>query len=149
MGPKPMALTAPSTSLEDALTSLRDQLQALTQTVSSQHDSVSVAITDLRTQILFGVIYWHKKKEREATKQGKRPLFTSKNETGKLESVIERRLGKNASKDRRFILYRRWGERGAEGGARRHGTTGRSRGPGGGVENCSRLTGIPRPASLA
>ncbi|KAK9143519.1 hypothetical protein Syun_012919 [Stephania yunnanensis] len=64
----------------------------------------------------------HKKKEREATKQGKRPFYLKRSkiremrlvekyknlkETGKLESAMERRLQKNASKDRRYIPYRR------------------------------------------
>ncbi|OAY59870.1 ribosomal RNA processing protein 36 homolog [Manihot esculenta] len=64
----------------------------------------------------------HKKKEREAAKQGKRPFYMKKSEirkhrlikeysklkeSGKLESFIEKRRRKNASKDRRYMPYRR------------------------------------------
>ncbi|XP_022719956.1 ribosomal RNA processing protein 36 homolog [Durio zibethinus] len=64
----------------------------------------------------------HKKKEREAAKQGKRPFYLKKSEirkqrliekykklksSGKLESFIEKRRRKNAAKDHRFMPYRR------------------------------------------
>ncbi|KAL5715343.1 hypothetical protein ACHQM5_017176 [Ranunculus cassubicifolius] len=64
----------------------------------------------------------HKKKEREAAKQGKRPYYLKKSEirerelvekfnklkeSGKLQSFIERKRRKNASKDHRFVPYRR------------------------------------------
>ncbi|OVA14165.1 Protein of unknown function DUF947 [Macleaya cordata] len=64
----------------------------------------------------------HKKKEREAAKQGKRPFYLKKSEireqrliekynslkaAGKLESFIEKRRKKNASKDHRYMPYRR------------------------------------------
>ncbi|XVF13199.1 hypothetical protein REPUB_Repub08aG0187600 [Reevesia pubescens] len=64
----------------------------------------------------------HKKKEREAAKQGKRPFYLKKSEirkqrlvekykklkaSGKLESFIEKRRKKNAAKDHRFMPYRR------------------------------------------
>ncbi|OMP04763.1 Ribosomal protein S7e [Corchorus olitorius] len=66
----------------------------------------------------------HKKKEREAAKQGKRPFYLKKSEirkqrlvekykklkaSGKLESFIEKRRRKNAAKDHRFMPYRRPG----------------------------------------
>ncbi|KAA8522346.1 hypothetical protein F0562_013293 [Nyssa sinensis] len=64
----------------------------------------------------------HKKKEREAAKKGKQPYYLKKSEiqkqkliekykdlkaSGKLESFIEKRRRKNASKDRRYMPYRR------------------------------------------
>ncbi|KDP25506.1 hypothetical protein JCGZ_20662 [Jatropha curcas] len=64
----------------------------------------------------------HKKKEREAAKQGKQPFYLKKSEirnqrlikefnklkgSGKLESFIEKKRRKNASKDHRFMPYRR------------------------------------------
>ncbi|KAJ4835661.1 hypothetical protein Tsubulata_021710 [Turnera subulata] len=66
----------------------------------------------------------HKKKEREAAKQGKQPFYLKKSEirkqrlldkfnklkeSGKLDSFIEKRRKKNAAKDRRFMPYRRPG----------------------------------------
>ncbi|XP_058085490.1 uncharacterized protein LOC131232966 [Magnolia sinica] len=64
----------------------------------------------------------HKKKEREAAKQGKQPFYLKKSEvrerkliekynhlkaTGKLEDFIEKRRKRNAAKDRRHMPYRR------------------------------------------
>lgn len=64
----------------------------------------------------------HKKKEREAAKHGKRPFYLKKSEirkrglveqynklkaSGKLESFIEKKRRKNASKDRKYMPYRR------------------------------------------
>ncbi|EXC34121.1 hypothetical protein L484_010579 [Morus notabilis] len=66
----------------------------------------------------------HKKKEREAAKQGKQPFYLKKSEikkrrniekyhelkaagNGKLESYIEKRRRKNAAKDHRHMPYRR------------------------------------------
>ncbi|THG21017.1 hypothetical protein TEA_026631 [Camellia sinensis var. sinensis] len=66
----------------------------------------------------------HKKKEREATKQGKRPFYLKQSEirkqrlvekyeelkaSGKLKSYVEKRRRKNAAKDHRFVPYRRPG----------------------------------------
>lgn len=68
------------------------------------------------------IISEHIKKEREAAKQGKRPYYLKQSEIrqrklikkyddlkaqGKLESFIEKRRHKNASKDHRFMPYRR------------------------------------------
>ncbi|XP_016472878.1 uncharacterized protein LOC107794852 [Nicotiana tabacum] len=67
----------------------------------------------------------HKKKEREAAKQGKQPYYLKKSEirkrklvekykelkaSGKLEAYIEKKRRKNASKDHRYLPYRRPGE---------------------------------------
>ncbi|CAK9175400.1 unnamed protein product [Ilex paraguariensis] len=64
----------------------------------------------------------HKKKEREAAKQGKKPFYLKKSEirkqkltekytelqtSGKIESFIEKKRRKNAAKDHRFMPYRR------------------------------------------
>ncbi|KAL8141664.1 hypothetical protein V2J09_014696 [Rumex salicifolius] len=64
----------------------------------------------------------HKKKEREAAKQGKQPFYLKKSEVrkqkliqkyeslkdaGKLDAYIEKRRKRNASKDQRFMPYRR------------------------------------------
>ncbi|XP_057478681.1 uncharacterized protein LOC130766030 [Actinidia eriantha] len=64
----------------------------------------------------------HKKKEREAAKQGKKPFYLKKSEiqkqrlvekyeelkaSGKLESFLEKRRRKNAAKDHRYMPYRR------------------------------------------
>ncbi|KHN04577.1 Ribosomal RNA processing protein 36 like [Glycine soja] len=67
----------------------------------------------------------HKKKEREATKQGKRPFYLKKSEirkqrliekynhlksSGKLEAFVEKRRRRNAAKDHRYMPYRRSGD---------------------------------------
>ncbi|THU74948.1 hypothetical protein C4D60_Mb04t38770 [Musa balbisiana] len=67
----------------------------------------------------------HIKKEREAAKRGKRPYYLKKSEirerkliqkynelkaAGKLDSYIEKRQKKNASKDHRYMPYRRSGK---------------------------------------
>ncbi|XP_027336305.1 ribosomal RNA processing protein 36 homolog isoform X2 [Abrus precatorius] len=67
----------------------------------------------------------HKKKEREAAKQGKRPFYLKKSEirkqsliekykhlksSGKLESFVEKRRRRNAAKDHRYMPYRRSGD---------------------------------------
>uniref|UniRef100_A0A1J3H818 rRNA biogenesis protein RRP36 n=1 Tax=Noccaea caerulescens TaxID=107243 RepID=A0A1J3H818_NOCCA len=64
----------------------------------------------------------HKKKEREAAKEGKKPYYLKKSEirnqeliekynslkaSGKLESFLDKRRKKNATKDHRFMPYRR------------------------------------------
>ncbi|PRQ32337.1 putative rRNA biogenesis protein RRP36 [Rosa chinensis] len=64
----------------------------------------------------------HKKKEREKAKQGKQPFFIKKSEirkkrlvekyknlkgSGKLEAFLEQRRKKNATKDHRYMPYRR------------------------------------------
>ncbi|KAL3833551.1 hypothetical protein ACJIZ3_008287 [Penstemon smallii] len=69
----------------------------------------------------------HKKKEREAAKKGKQPYYLKKSdvrkekliekykelkESGKLEAFIEKKRRKNASKDHRYIPYRRPTEQG-------------------------------------
>lgn len=69
-----------------------------------------------------GILVEHKKKEREAAKQGKQPFYLKKSEirkqkliekykdlkaSGKLESFIEKRRRKNAAKDHRYMPYRR------------------------------------------
>ncbi|KAJ0105282.1 hypothetical protein Patl1_18676 [Pistacia atlantica] len=68
------------------------------------------------------VLSEHKKKEREAAKHGKRPFYLKKSEirkqrlvekynklkaSGKLESFIEKKRRKNASKDHKYMPYRR------------------------------------------
>ncbi|ESW10893.1 hypothetical protein PHAVU_009G247000 [Phaseolus vulgaris] len=45
----------------------------------------------------------HKKKEREAAKQGKRPFYLKK-------SFVEKRRRRNAAKDHRYMPYRRSGD---------------------------------------
>ncbi|KAK7349606.1 hypothetical protein VNO77_07097 [Canavalia gladiata] len=67
----------------------------------------------------------HKKKEREAAKQGKRPFYLKKSEirkqrliekynhlksSGKLETFVEKRRRRNAAKDHRYMPYRRSGD---------------------------------------
>eukprot|EP01018_Ginkgo_biloba_P016917 Gb_25290 [translate_table: standard] len=64
----------------------------------------------------------HKKKEKEAVKQGKRPFYLKKSElwkqellekyeslkaNGKLEAFLAKRRRKNAAKDHRYVPYRR------------------------------------------
>lgn len=68
------------------------------------------------------ILAQHKKKEKEAAKHGKRPFYLKKSEirkqrlvekynslkaSGKLESYIEKRRRKNASKDHKYMPYRR------------------------------------------
>ncbi|KAF7073747.1 hypothetical protein CFC21_078691 [Triticum aestivum] len=75
---------------------------------------------NVESEILRG----HIKKEREAAKAGKRPYYLKKSEirerklmdkynelkeAGKLDSFMEKRRKKNASKDHRFMPYRRDG----------------------------------------
>ncbi|XP_020209819.1 ribosomal RNA processing protein 36 homolog [Cajanus cajan] len=69
-----------------------------------------------------GILAKHKKKEREAAKQGKRPFYLKKSEirkqrliekynhlksSGKLEAFVEKRRRRNAAKDHRYMPYRR------------------------------------------
>ncbi|CAH9131161.1 unnamed protein product [Cuscuta epithymum] len=69
----------------------------------------------------------HKKKQREAAKQGKQPYYLKKSEiqklkirekykelkeSGKLESYMEKKRRKNAAKDHRYMPYRRSEEQG-------------------------------------
>ncbi|XP_062074204.1 uncharacterized protein LOC133778333 isoform X1 [Humulus lupulus] len=64
----------------------------------------------------------HKRKEREAVKQGKKPFYLKKSDvrkqrllekyeqlqgSGKLEAYIEKRRKKNAAKDQRYMPYRK------------------------------------------
>ncbi|XP_020247332.1 ribosomal RNA processing protein 36 homolog isoform X2 [Asparagus officinalis] len=71
------------------------------------------------------IVSEHIKKEREAAKDGKRPYYLKKSEIqnrklvkkfddlkahGKLESFIEKKRRKNASKDHRFMPYRKSSE---------------------------------------
>ncbi|KAK1632454.1 hypothetical protein QYE76_006769 [Lolium multiflorum] len=75
---------------------------------------------NVESEILRG----HIKKEREAAKAGKQPYYLKKSEirqrklmdkynelkeTGKLDAFIEKRRKKNASKDHRYMPYRRDG----------------------------------------
>ncbi|KAI4303494.1 hypothetical protein MLD38_039115 [Melastoma candidum] len=68
------------------------------------------------------ILVEHKKKEREAAKQGKQPFYLKKSEirnrrliekynilkeSGKLDSFIEKKRRKNAAKDHRYMPYRR------------------------------------------
>ncbi|KAI9156777.1 hypothetical protein LWI28_012061 [Acer negundo] len=68
------------------------------------------------------ILAQHKKKEKEAAKHGKRPYYLKNSEirkqkliekynnlkaSGKLESFIEKRRKKNASKDHKYMPYRR------------------------------------------
>ncbi|KAH7548568.1 hypothetical protein ACOSP7_031836 [Xanthoceras sorbifolium] len=70
------------------------------------------------------ILAGHMKKEKEAAKHGKRPFYLKKSEirkqsliekynnlkaSGKLESFIEKRRRKNASKDHKYMPYRRPG----------------------------------------
>ncbi|XP_061347482.1 uncharacterized protein LOC133292982 isoform X2 [Gastrolobium bilobum] len=73
-------------------------------------------------QIDAEILAKHKKKEREAAKQGKRPFYLKKSEirkqrliekyndlksSGKLEAFVEKRRRRNAAKDHRYMPYRR------------------------------------------
>ncbi|PKI65307.1 hypothetical protein CRG98_014271 [Punica granatum] len=75
------------------------------------------------------ILAGHKKREREATKQGKKPFYLKKSEIrkqrlikkyhslkeeGKLEAFIEKKRRKNASKDHRYMPYRRTSHGGQE-----------------------------------
>uniref|UniRef100_A0A1D1ZHB8 rRNA biogenesis protein RRP36 n=1 Tax=Anthurium amnicola TaxID=1678845 RepID=A0A1D1ZHB8_9ARAE len=68
------------------------------------------------------ILVEHKKKEREAAKRGKQPFYLKKSKirehrllqkynelkaSGKLEAFMEKKRKKNASKDARFLPYRR------------------------------------------
>lgn len=84
--------------------------------IDKQLKSVSTKRSDKK------ILAEHKKKEREAAKQGKQPYYLKKSEikkqkliekykdlkaSGKLESFLEKRRKKSAAKDRRFMPYRR------------------------------------------
>ncbi|CAN1253641.1 Ribosomal RNA processing protein 36 homolog [Linum perenne] len=77
---------------------------------------------DTSKQMESSILTEHKKKEREAVKHGKQPFYLKKSEikkqrlvnkykelkeNDKLDSFIEKRRKKNASKDHRFMPYRR------------------------------------------
>ncbi|XP_024958769.1 ribosomal RNA processing protein 36 homolog [Cynara cardunculus var. scolymus] len=84
--------------------------------VDKQLKSASTKVVDKE------ILVKHKKKEREAAKQGKQPYYLKKSEirkqqlvekfkelkeSGKLASFIEKKRRKNAAKDHRFMPYRR------------------------------------------
>ncbi|XP_074570694.1 uncharacterized protein LOC141827373 [Curcuma longa] len=87
-----------------------------------------LSLIDKRIKSWFGkspeskILSEHIKKEREAAKKGKRPYYLKKSEirerklikkynelkaVGKLDSYIEKRQKRNASKDHRYMPYRR------------------------------------------
>ncbi|KAL9406396.1 hypothetical protein Peur_003368 [Populus x canadensis] len=93
-----------------------DQLKERISWIEKQTKFESTKQTDAT------ILAEHKKKEREAAKQGKRPFYLKKSEirkqrltekynklkaSGKLESFIEKRRKKNAAKDHRYMPYRR------------------------------------------
>ncbi|KAF6161552.1 hypothetical protein GIB67_009431 [Kingdonia uniflora] len=93
------------TDLKNNLSFIEKQLSVVASTKQSQT----------------AILSEHKKKEREAAKQGKRPFYLTKSEirkkeliekyhklkaAGKLESFIDKRRKKNASKDHRYVPYR-------------------------------------------
>lgn len=93
-----------------------DQLKERVSWIEKQTKFESTKQTDA------AILAEHKKKEREAAKQGKRPFYLKKSDirkqrltekynklkaSGKLESFIEKRRKKNAAKDHRYMPYRR------------------------------------------
>ncbi|XP_052209905.1 uncharacterized protein LOC127813148 [Diospyros lotus] len=93
-----------------------DELKNHVSWIDKQLKSASVKHSDK------GILSEHKKKEREAAKQGKRPFYLKKSEirkqglvkkykelkaSGKLESYIQKRRSRNAAKDHRYMPYRR------------------------------------------
>ncbi|KAG9445729.1 hypothetical protein H6P81_011857 [Aristolochia fimbriata] len=93
-----------------------EELKSSISWIDKQLKSGSTMTTDAK------ILAEHKKKEREAAKMGKRPYYLKKSElrerkliekyndlkaAGKLEAFIERRRRKNASKDHRYMPYRR------------------------------------------
>ncbi|XP_043698372.1 ribosomal RNA processing protein 36 homolog [Telopea speciosissima] len=117
---------------ETELPAEREELQKLKKksndpkVIEELKNRISWIDKNLRTEsakhIDAGILAEHKKKEREAAKQGKHPYYLKKSEirerrlvekynnlkeTGKLESFIEKKRRKNASKDHRFVPYRR------------------------------------------
>ncbi|KAL6130388.1 hypothetical protein ACLB2K_068768 [Fragaria x ananassa] len=78
--------------------------------------------SDLSKRTEAEILAKHKKKEREKAKQGKQPFFIKKSDirkkrliekyknlegSGKLDNFLEQRRKKNASKDHRYMPYRR------------------------------------------
>ncbi|KAH0659497.1 ribosomal RNA processing protein 36 homolog [Solanum tuberosum] len=97
----------------------RNELKSRVSWIDKQLKSAGVKHTERE------ILAEHKKKEREAAKQGKQPYYLKKSEiqklqliekykslkaAGKLESYIEKKRRKNAAKDHRFLPYRRPGE---------------------------------------
>ncbi|KAK6947721.1 rRNA biogenesis protein RRP36, partial [Dillenia turbinata] len=95
---------------------IKDELKNRISWIDKQIKSVPAKLTDAQ------ILAEHKKKEREAAKQGKRPFYLKKSEirkqilvdkynslkaAGKLESFIEKKRRKNAAKDHRYMPYRR------------------------------------------
>ncbi|XP_071730739.1 uncharacterized protein [Rutidosis leptorrhynchoides] len=93
-----------------------DELKERVAWIDKQLKSASAKHTDK------GILVKHKKKEREAAKQGKQPYYLKKSEirkqelvekfkalkaSGQLASFIEKKRRKNAAKDHRFMPYRR------------------------------------------
>ncbi|XP_058781768.1 uncharacterized protein LOC131655995 [Vicia villosa] len=81
--------------------------------------------SDSSKNVETNILAKHKKKEREAAKQGKRPFYLKKSEirkqrliekyedlktSGKLESYIEKKRKRNAAKDHKLMPYRRFGD---------------------------------------
>ncbi|RAL40076.1 unnamed protein product [Cuscuta campestris] len=93
-----------------------DELSSRIAWINKQLKSASTRNTEKE------ILSEHKKKQREAAKQGKQPFYLKKSEirklkvkekykelkeSGKLESFIEKKRRKNSAKDHRYMPYRR------------------------------------------
>ncbi|GAB2293318.1 hypothetical protein Dimus_027520 [Dionaea muscipula] len=104
----------------------REELQKLIK--SSKDPKVSEELiekqlkSDAAKHTEVQILAEHKKREREAAKQGKRPFYLKKSEirkqkligqydslkaAGKIDSYIDKRRRRNAAKDHKFMPYRR------------------------------------------
>ncbi|KAM7256237.1 hypothetical protein ACFE04_011978 [Oxalis oulophora] len=118
---------------EDSLPSEKEKLKKQLKKIKdpNQAEEVKNQLTWINKQLKLEapksavdshILAEHKKKEREAAKQGKKPYYLKKSDikkqkltekynelkaAGKLDSYIENRRKKNAAKDRRFMPYRR------------------------------------------
>ncbi|KAF3325061.1 ribosomal RNA processing protein 36 [Carex littledalei] len=99
----------------DVISELKSHISWIDKQVKSDHNKATES----------KILSEHIRKEKEAAKQGKKPYYLKKSEirnrklvgkynelkdTGKLDAFIEKRRKKNASKDQRYMPYRRPGE---------------------------------------
>ncbi|WCJ26175.1 rRNA biogenesis protein rrp36 [Euphorbia peplus] len=117
---------------EDNLPAEKEELKQQLKEANDQNviDKLKKRILWINTQLKYkstkktegAILSEHVRKEREAAKQGKEPFYLKKSEirkqrlikeynklkrSGKLESFIEKKRRKNASKDRRYMPYER------------------------------------------
>ncbi|KAH9609504.1 hypothetical protein KSS87_014050 [Heliosperma pusillum] len=116
------SLPSEKADLQKALRTTKDPkaVQEMSDRISWINKQLTKSESSKRTEAQ--ILSEHKKKEREAAKQGKRPYYLKKSDiqkqrlidkyndlkaTGKLNSFIQKKRRRNAAKDHRFMPYTR------------------------------------------